>query len=75
MIFSDDRDKLKSMLNKIISMLDELDYDNQDCYTLDNLQNINSSYFDNFDDYLMSMYTLYIFNGLEYRKENLRQAV
>ncbi len=42
MIFSDDRDKIKDALNSAISLLDKLDYDNQDYYSLEDIKGVLS---------------------------------
>lgn len=38
MIFSDDRDKIKDALNSAIYLLDKLNYDDQDYYSLDDIK-------------------------------------
>ncbi len=61
MIFSDDRDKIKDALNSAISLLDKLDYDNQDYYSLEDIKEYCLKNIKNKINRTTTIYTIYIY--------------
>lgn len=61
MIFSDDRDKIKDALNSAISLLDKLDYDEQDCYSLEDIRGYCLKNIKNKINRATTVYTIYIY--------------
>lgn len=61
MIFSDDRDKIKDALNSAISLLDKLNYDDQDYYSLEDIKEYFHKNIKNKINYTTILYTIYIY--------------
>lgn len=61
MIFSDDRNKIKDALNSAISLLDKLDYDNQDYYSLEDIKEYCLKNIKNKINCATTIYTIYIY--------------
>ena len=61
MIFSDDRDKIKDALNSAISLLDKLDYDDPDYYSLEDIKEYCLKNIKNKINRATTIYTIYIY--------------
>lgn len=61
MIFSDDRDKIKDALNSAISLLDKLDYNDQDYYSLEDIKEYCHKNIKNKINRATTVYTIYIY--------------